>query len=62
METFRDEMSKDESLGRIVLLLHGALYAEAVQRYGEGVEKLDTPLVGNAICFTDGKERVLITY
>jgi hypothetical protein len=55
-------MTTDESLGRLVLMVHAALYDEAVRRYGEGVEKLQTPLVANGICFTDGQFCNVIRY
>jgi len=48
---YRDQMSGDESVGRLTLLLHAALYNEAIYREG-AKEYLKEPLVGNGICFT----------
>ena len=51
MPIYRDQITGDESLGRLTLLLHAALYNEAIFR--EGPKKsLKEPLVGNGICFT----------
>jgi len=33
---FREEMTEDESLGRLTLMLHAALHDEGVRRYGKG--------------------------
>ena len=55
-------MTTDESIGRLTLLLHAALHEEAVRKYGEGIHKLDTPLVANGICFTDGQYCNIVRY
>ena len=55
-------MTQDESVGRLALTLHAALHEEAVRRYGEGVEQLEVPVVGNGICFTDGQFCNIIRY